>query len=41
MVAAGEFNTVAERLAQGFIAFKRQHIKLGFTPSPKAGGGCG
>ncbi|CZY16765.1 Uncharacterised protein [Enterobacter bugandensis] len=27
VVTAGEFNTVAERRAQGFIAFKGQHIK--------------
>ncbi|CAM3374381.1 hypothetical protein SB01139_05036 [Klebsiella pneumoniae] len=31
MVCAGEFNTVAERLAQGFIALEGQHIKPGFT----------
>jgi hypothetical protein len=28
MVSAGEFNTVTERRAQGFIAFKRQYIEL-------------
>ncbi|MNC04313.1 hypothetical protein D3C75_517470 [compost metagenome] len=32
VVGAGEFNAVAERLAQGFKPFKGQHVQRRFTP---------